>query len=254
MTTYRDKLLAGDGLIGTWIKTPSPLVSEVLGMSDLDMVCLDAEHAPFGRPEMDQCIASLRNAGMPVLVRVPIAEPAQILNALDCGATGVIAPHICTREQAEAFAKACRFGAGGRGYAGSTRAAGFTSIPMAKNLDVSKNETVVIAQIEDLEALENLDEIVAVEGIDCLFIGRIDLTVAYGAETPNDPRIIAAVKQICAAARKAEKRIGMFTPSLDELPSWKAEGASLFLLDSDQGFLLKGAAALSRQFKEKFNS
>lgn len=254
MATYRDRLLAGDGLIGTWVKTPSHLVAEVLGMSDLDMVCLDAEHAPFGRLEMDQCIATLRNAGMPVLVRVPVAEPAQILNALDCGATGVLAPHICTKEQAEAFAKACRYGAGGRGYAGSTRAGGFTTRPMAKNLGVSRNETVVIAQIEDLEALDNLDEIAAVEGLDCLFIGRIDLTVAYGAETPNDPRVIAAVEQICAAGRKVGKPVGMFTPSMDEIPEWKAKGASLFLLDSDQGFLLKGAAALAVQFKEKFNS
>lgn len=125
---------------------------------------------------------------------------------------------------------------------------------MAKKLGVSRNETVVIAQIEDLEALDNLDEIAAVEGLDCLFIGRIDLTVAYGAETPNDPRVIAAVEQICAAGRKVGKPVGMFTPSMDELPGWKAKGTSLFLLDSDQGFLLKGAAALVTQFKEKFNS
>lgn len=253
MSSFSDRVGRREGLIGTWVKTPSPVVCEILTKTGLDMVCLDAEHAPFGRSEMDSCIAMLRAMGMPALVRVPSAEPSHILNALDCGATGIVAPHICTADQAKALVKACHFGAGGRGYAGSTRAAGFTTTSLADNLNAAKRDTVVIAQIEDLEALDNLDEIVAVDGIDCLFVGRIDLTVAMGVGSPMDGEVLTAVERICDAGKKAGKPVGMFTPSIAEIPRWKTAGASLFLLDSDQGFLLKGAKALTDSFSENWN-
>lgn len=86
--TFRQRLLNSDLLVGTWIKTPSPIVCEVLGKSDLDVLCLDAEHAPFGRLELDACICATRAVGLTPLVRVPSADPHNILNALDCGATG----------------------------------------------------------------------------------------------------------------------------------------------------------------------
>ncbi len=254
VTSFSDRVRRSDGLIGTWVKTPSSVVCEILAVTDLDMVCLDAEHAPFGRSEMDSCIAVLRAMGMPALVRVPSAEPSHILNALDCGAIGIVAPHICSGDQARELVKACHFGAGGRGYAGSTRAAGFTTTSLADNLKAARRETVVIAQIEDLEALDNLDEITAVDGIDCLFVGRIDLTVAMGVESPMDDKVLSAVEQICAAGKKAGKPVGMFTPSIAEIPRWKAAGASLFILDSDQGFLLKSSKALTDNFRQNWNS
>lgn len=248
MKNFRKRLLAAEPLIGTWVKTPSPIIVEVLGLATLDVVCLDAEHAPFGRLEIDQSIAASRAAEMPVLVRVPSVEPHHILNALDCGATGIIAPHITSATQAEAFAKACRYGAGGRGYAGSTRAAGYTTIPMAKNLAANHEETVVIAQIEDLEALDVLDEIAAIEGIDCLFVGRIDLTVAYGADSPHNDRVVRAVEKICEVGKKHNKAVGMFCPSVSEVPRWRAAGTNLFLLGSEQSFILDGANALKESF------
>lgn len=254
MSFFADKVKRQEGLIGTWVKTPSPVVCEVLALTKMDMVCLDAEHAPFGRSEMDSCVAMLRAKAMPVLVRVPSAEPSHILNALDCGATGIVAPHICNADQARNLVKACHFGAGGRGYAGSTRAAGFTTSPMGDNLHNAKCDTVVVAQIEDLDALDNLDEIASVEGVDCLFVGRIDLTVAMGAKSPLEDGVMTAVERICAAGKKAGKPVGMFTPFIDEIPRWKAAGASLFLLDSDQGFMLKGANTMTDTFRESWNS
>ena len=93
-TAFRGRLLAGETLAGTFQKTPSPIVSEVLGLSALDAVCLDGEHAPFGRLETDLCIAALRAADMPSLVRVSSDSPHDIRNALDSGATGIVVPHV----------------------------------------------------------------------------------------------------------------------------------------------------------------
>ena len=114
-----------DLLVGTWIKTPSPIVCEVLGKSGLDALCLDAEHAPFGWLELDACITATRAGGLTPLVRVPSSNSAAILNALDCGATGVVVPHVKSAEDAEAVCLRSLHGPGGRGYSGATRAAGF---------------------------------------------------------------------------------------------------------------------------------
>jgi staphyloferrin B biosynthesis citrate synthase len=123
--TFKEKLLSREPLIGTWIKTPSRTVAEVLSCTDIDVLCLDAEHAPFDRDAIDAAIFPCRAAGKPVLVRTRSAAPTEILNALDCGATGVLLPHVRNRDEAGRAAAAAHFGPGGRGYAGSTRAAGF---------------------------------------------------------------------------------------------------------------------------------
>jgi 2-keto-3-deoxy-L-rhamnonate aldolase RhmA len=242
--TFKARLNAGDLLVGTFIKTPSPIVVEVLALTALDCLCLDAEHAPFDRRDIDLCVALARAADKPVLVRVPVTSPEQILGALDCGATGVVAPHVRSRAEAEALVRYAHYGAGGRGYAGSSRAAGYTTRTMADHLATSAANTAVIAQIEDPEAVDAIDEIAAVPGIDALFVGRADLTVAYGASSQDDPQVIAAVEKICAAGRRHGRPVGMFVARAEDVPLWRQHGATLFLLESDHAFLLKGAAAL----------
>ena len=226
------------------MKTPSPLVCEVLGKTDLDALCLDAEHAPFERLELDACIAATRASGLTPLVRVPTADPANILNALDCGATGIVVPHVTSQEDAEAICLRSLYGPGGRGYAGSTRSAEFGGKPIADQLCESADQTTIIAQIEDVNALDELDDIAGVERIDCLFVGRIDLTVALGKTDPSDSTVVAAVEKICAAGRKANTPVGMYVSNVDEAKRWIEKGASLFLLSSDQAFLMGGAQNL----------
>ncbi|MEM6898844.1 MAG: aldolase/citrate lyase family protein [Pseudomonadota bacterium] len=238
-------------LIGTFIKTPSAMICEVMGRSDLDVICLDAEHSPFDRRDVNDCILALEHVGKPSLVRVPANRPEYILNALDCGASGVLVPHVITGEDAAALAENAHFGTG-RGYAGSTRAAGYGARKMAEHKAKSAESTVVIAQIEDAEALDHLDDIFAVGGIDAFFIGRADLSVSLGTEGPNDAAVIEAVEAICAKGQEAGVCIGMFTANLDELPKWRALGASLFLLGSDHSFMLKGAAELTVKVRSYF--
>jgi len=249
VATFRHRLLSKEILIGTFVKTPSPIICEVLGLTELDTVCLDAEHAPFGRIELDNCVQALRAAQMPSLIRVAANSQEYILQALDYGATGVVVPHVTTPEQAEAVVKAARFGEGGRGYAGSTRAAGYTTKPMQKHLNDSATETTVIAQIEDPAAVAAIDEICSVDGIDCLFIGRSDLTVALKADSPHDDEVIKAVEKVCRAGQGSGKTIGMFVPDDTEAKKWMAQGATLFLLSSDHTFIINGANRLIEALK-----
>jgi 2-keto-3-deoxy-L-rhamnonate aldolase RhmA len=208
------------------------------------MVCIDAEHAPFGRQEQDHCIAALRASNMPSLVRVPAAHPELLLSALDSGATGVVVPHVKSPDMAEGVVAAAHYGRGGRGYTVSTRAAGYSSRSMTTHLASSRESTVVVAQIEDVEGVDSISAIANVPGIDCLFVGRIDLTVAMGATSPEDPDVVAAVEAVCAAGLEARVPVGMFLSNLEELPAWKERGASLFMLSSDQAFIQQGTRDL----------
>ena len=239
------RLGAGELIVGTFVKTPAPILIEVLGLTALDCLCLDAEHAPFDRAAIDGCVMAARAGGIDLLVRTPSAAPEHILNALDCGATGVVIPHVRSADEARAAVRACHYGPGGRGYAGSSRAAGYTTRTMADHRAASAARTVIVAQIEDPEAIDGIDAIAQVDGIDALFVGRVDLTVAYGADSQDDPRVVAAVEAVCAAGRRHGRPVGMFLARVGDVPLWRDRGASLFLLGSDHSFLLDGAARLA---------
>jgi 2-keto-3-deoxy-L-rhamnonate aldolase RhmA len=246
--SFRDRLRTGDLLAGTWVKTPHHHVVEVLSLSPLDVLVLDAEHAPFDRSTLDSCILAARASGKPILVRPASGAHEQILNALDCGADGVIVPHVRSAEEAREIVRACHYVPGGRGYAGSSRAAGYTTLGMAKHRANAQNVTV-IAQIEDVEAVERIEEIAAVEGLDALFIGRADLTISYGVDSPDDAIVVAAVERICAAGQAAGRTVGMFLGRVGDVPLWRSKGASFYILQSDHEFLLSGARALDSAIK-----
>ena len=246
--TFRKRLTDGDLLIGTFLKTPSPIVAEVLSLSDLDVFCVDTEHAPFGRLETDLCIGAFRTADRPSLVRISNDSPTEIRNALDSGATGILVPHVTSAEQAAAIVKAAHFGEGGRGFAGSSRAADYTTKPMADHIADSRERTTVVVQIEDIAALEHVAQIAAVDGVDALFVGRFDLAVAM-QKNPADAEVIATVRDICTAGQSVGTAVGMFTSNLDEIPEWRQAGASLFLLSSDQSMILSGANALAQAIR-----
>jgi 2-keto-3-deoxy-L-rhamnonate aldolase RhmA len=246
----KQSLAQNKPLIGTFIKTPHFHNTEVLAHTNLDVLCLDAEHAPFDRADLDTCVLAAKSQQMPVVIRVPNTENSTLLNALDLGADGIVLPHILNAEHARSVVKKCFYGPDGRGYAGSTRSAGYTTKKIADNLANNQNQTCVIAQIEDLEAVDDIDAICQVEGIDCIFIGRMDLTVALEQTNASHPDVLAAVEKVVSAANKYSKSCGMFVADLSELPRWISLGVSLFLLGSDHGFMLSGARQLQQKFAD----
>jgi 2-keto-3-deoxy-L-rhamnonate aldolase RhmA len=249
IAAFREHLRAGRPLVGTFLKTPSAAMSEILGKSGLDCVCIDAEHAPFDRSALDAVLLAARAEDLPSLVRVALGDSAHILNALDLGATGVVVPHITSAAAASEAARVSRYGPDGRGFAGSTRAAGYTTRTMAEIIADANAASCVIAQIEDASAVEQIDEIAAVPGIDCLFIGQMDLTVSLGVSSPNDPTLIAAVERICEAGKRHGRSVGMFTPTVEEAGRWRDCGASFFLIGSDQAWVLHAARELATTFQ-----
>ncbi len=250
MNNFKQRLADKQPLLGTFIKTPHHHNTEVLSTLGFDALCLDAEHAPFDRGDLDRCILAAKAHQQQVVVRIANDSHDSILNRLDLGADGVVVPHVKSASQLERVIKSCYFGHNGRGYAGSTRMAGYTTRNILQNIEHNRSNTTIIAQIEDLDALHELSDICQVDGLDCLFIGRMDLTVALGETDPNAPKVLETVSRIVEIANKHNLATGMFIANLDELDHWLKQRVSLFLLGSDHSFMLAGAKQLQAKFAQ----
>lgn len=248
-STFRQRMLAGDKLVGTFLKTPTSHATEILGDLGYDFVVIDQEHGPFDRTSSDIALMAARATDTPALVRVPGTE--SILSVLDCGATGVLVPHVKSAAQAREIAALFRYRGGSRGFATSTRAGRYTGVPMWRHIADSDAQMVFVAQIEDPVALDEIDAIAAVEGVDALFIGRGDLTAAFGNEAKDPPEVISAVERIAEAGRKANKPISVYVGNATEAAWLGSLGANVFVLSSDQGFLRQAAASGLREVRDK---
>ena len=246
---FRARMLSGELLCGTFLKTPAYELVEVLAQSELDFICLDGEHAPFDRARMDQCLAIARALDLPVLVRVGASTPENVLQALDSGAVGIVAPHIDSPAKAQELARMARFGHGGRGYAGSSRWAGFATRGMPDLLAQSRDETVVIAQIEEPEAVDRVDQIAAIEGVDGLFVGPADLSVAYGYNHQTSEELAAAFARVGTAAREAGKTCMTFAAKPEATDALKAAGVTMFFMASEQSWLRDTASDVARRLR-----
>jgi staphyloferrin B biosynthesis citrate synthase len=246
---FKARMAAGDRLVGTFVKTPEVNVIEVMALAGLDFICLDAEHCAFDRGRMDACLAIARALDLPTLVRVGAATPQDILQALDSGAVGVVVPHVDSVAKAEMVAKAAHFGRGGRGFAGSTRWAGFAARTMAEVL-AQDSETVVIAQIEEPEGVDVVEQIAAVEGIDALFAGPADLSVGFGKTSVGSPELDAAMTRIGAAARAVDKVYVSWMADAGTATDWIRYGISVFVVGSDHALMLAQARDVAKAVRK----
>ncbi|OAN84348.1 aldolase [Jannaschia sp. EhC01] len=243
MANFRTTVATNRPLAGTFMKTPSVDILEVLILSGLDFVCIDCEHAPFDRQTLNACLALARAADFPVLIRVPSGTPENIGAALDLGAVGIVVPHVTDAETAAKVAKAARYGHGGRGYAGSTRWAGYATRTMPDLLAQSRDETIVIAQIEDPEAVEAAEVIAATPGIDALFLGPADLTVAYGQTDQDCPEMHAAMARVGEAAAAHGKAYMTFVANAERAKALRKYGFGAVFIASEHAWILAGARA-----------
>jgi 2-keto-3-deoxy-L-rhamnonate aldolase RhmA len=248
MPTFRQRLLNRDLLVGTFLKTPTTHATEILGDLGFDFVVIDEEHAPFDRAQTDVLLLAARASHVAGVVRVPSAAPAGLLSVLDCGADAVLVPHVVSAEMARRVVAACRYRSGSRGFSASARAGRYGGLAMWEHVDAADASVAVIAMIEDPEAVEHIDEILAVEGLDAIFIGRGDLTVSYGAPTRDAPVIQDAVARIIAAAARAGTPVCLMTDSVAEAKTFADGGASAFIVASDQAFMRKAARAALTEF------
>jgi 2-keto-3-deoxy-L-rhamnonate aldolase RhmA len=246
---FRRRLKAREHLLGTFLKIPTTHATEILGLLGFDFVVFDQEHAPLGPDAIDLMVLAARASNIAGIVRVGDPSDANILSVLDCGASGVLVPHVATVEKAEAIVSACRYRSGHRGFANTTRAGGFGQVSFSDHMDVQDSEVACIAMIEDVDALKEIDGIVRVKGLDALFIGRGDLTAALGAPSMTSPETHEIVAPIMDAARAADMPVIMLCPDRADSIAMAKLGASAFMASSDYGFLISAARQALAEFE-----
>lgn len=243
MTGFRKKCIGFNRAIGTFCAIPHPVAVEVIATAGFDFLCIDWEHSQIGRERIEDLVRAADVHGTPAMVRVPGHAPEWIAAALDAGAAGVLVPRISTAPQAKAAVSATRYPPLGERGVGPGRASGYGyRIP---DYLASANESLVLAiQIETAEGLANIDEIVAVEGVDVVFVGPGDLSVSIGAFGPGGTeKLESAIRQIAAASRAVGRVCGIFRPTADDIGKWSADGITFYLLGSDTMLLGAGLAA-----------
>jgi 4-hydroxy-2-oxoheptanedioate aldolase len=243
MSSFRSTCFAHDRLVGTFVAIPHPVAVEVVAGAGPDFICIDAEHSQIGRELIENLIRAADVHHVPTMVRVPGHAPESIAGVLDAGAAGVLVPRVSTAAQAQAAVAATRYPPLGERGVGPGRAAGY-GYRIPDYLKSANDSLVLAVQIETAEGLRNVDAIVAVEGIDVIFIGPGDLSVSLDAMGPDGAvRLEAAILTITKSAAKAGKTVGIFRPSPDDVDRWSKSGISFYLLASDTMFLGASLAA-----------
>lgn len=226
----RTKQLVGTDKVAVGCLMPyaSPSLVEVLGVTGFDFVTFDLEHEPFDPGTVSDLIRAAELVGMTAIVRVPASEAVHAL--LGAGAQGVWVPDLRGRAHAESIVELTRFAPQGRRtYYTQTRAAQYgIGIDEADWVARADRELLVVAMIEDIRLLDELDEILALEGIDGFHIGTLDLAQSMGRPSPERVREVVAeiVQRIVAAGRLAS--VGVVTPwNLESIPEMIARGARM---------------------------
>ena len=247
--SFKRSLKAGRAQIGLWSSLSSNYTVEVIAGAGFDWLLLDTEHSPN---DLENLLTQLQAAAPypshPV-VRVPWNDMVTIKRVLDVGAQSLLVPYVSTRNEAESAVSYTRYPpAGARGVAGTTRATRFGRI--ADYARRAHEELCLLVQLETQGALDNLEAICAVDGVDGVFIGPADLHASLGhpGEIAN-PKVKPLIDDAIRRIRKAGKAPGILTPNEADARHWLQCGALFVAVGADVGILARGAEALAAKFK-----
>jgi 4-hydroxy-2-oxoheptanedioate aldolase len=236
----------------SWMTIPSPQLAGQLARLPIEGVCLDMQHGTIGFSDAAPLIAAISSAGRPAIARILWNEPGLIGQVLDAGAAAVIVPMVNSKEQAEAAVKAAKYPPlGGRSWGGYTAFQTYGLSP-ADYLKKANSITQVFAMIETQAALDAVEEIAAVPGLDGLFVGPSDLSIALSKGAGIDKtakHTLDAMKLIAAAAAKNNLVAGAFAGSADVINTYAAMGYTFMAGAVDVDLLQAGAESLIKAVK-----
>lgn len=247
------RLRAGETVFTAWCGLSAPIVAETIAREGFSAVTLDQQHGLYDMAATAAAIAAIRMTGSSPIVRVPLGDFAVASRVLDFGAEAVIAPMINTVEDARAFIAAAKYPPMGERSWGPHRATTLAGIPDQKvYLREANALTMTFAMIETRAALANIDAIAATEGIDALFVGPSDLSIALTDGTTLDPHsqeVEAALEKVLAAAKKAGKIAGLYCANAERAMATAKRGFRFLAVGSDLAFLRAGTAAQVKGLK-----
>lgn len=229
----RKRLDAGEPVLGTFQILDSMMVSEMAAAAGFDFIVVDREHGSMTTETAMQMCAGAQAKDVDPVVRVAEGSKARIQRALDLGASGVQVPQVETEHDARRAVDAARFHPiGERGLSPYGRAGDYQGDP---EFTTEQNEqTTLIVQVEGEDAIENLDAILTVEGIDVLFIGPYDLSQSLGIPGDiEDERVRKSMEDIIERAARTDTIVGTYADTIDQARGWIEAGVTYVTLSED---------------------
>jgi 2-keto-3-deoxy-L-rhamnonate aldolase RhmA len=229
-----------------------PWLTELVGRLGYDVVWFDLEHRPFGYDKIDPVALACRATGMDLMVRIRKGGYDSPMRALEFGANGILVPHCRSAVEARQWAEWVRFPPNGRrGLDGSGADADYGLADPHEYITHASREIFLVVQIEDREAVDSVEEIAAVDGVDGLFVGPGDLSLSYG--TPFEfehPLLIDAMNRVNCASRKTGKWWGTATGNPEAAQKALDRGARMIVAGVDHTFLLRGFQKASQEYSQ----
>ena len=222
----KEKIKAGETAYGVFINLGCPSIVEIIGLIGFDFALIDAEHGPMDLETCERMVKAADNVNITPLVRIAMNIQQNILRYLDFGALGVQLPLLNTKADAENVVRSVKYRPEGRrGLAGVRANSWGLTGPLSDYVQEANRETMVITQIETMEAVENLEEILTVPGIDVVFIGPTDLSSAMGYPgQAKHPEVQKMIDDLVKKIHAAGKAIGTIAYDLDTLRKRKEQG------------------------------
>ena len=232
----------GEAVVNGWLSIPSAFSAEVMAHQGFDSLTVDMQHGVIDYQVAVTMLQSISTTPVMPLARVPWNDPARLMKILDAGAYGVICPMVNTRDEAEALVRACKYPPRGYRSWGPVRA----SIYAGSDYGDHANDTlVVMPMIETAEALKNLDDILSVPGVDAVYVGPSDLSLALGCKPrldQTDPPVVEAQLKIVAACKRHGVAAGIHNNTANYALKMIAAGYQFVTLASESRFMAAKAA------------
>ena len=246
---FRQRLLACEKLLGTMQTLNSPAISEMLAEIGFDWIFVDAEHAVFELSDVQAILQAVGNE-ISCLVRIPQLGEAYIKQFLDLGASGIIIPQVNSAEQARSVVQFSRYSPLGSRGVGLGRAHRY-GLKFQEYVESANDEVVVVVQAEHIDAVNNIESIVQVTGIDCVLVGPYDLSASMNKTGQVDhPEVIDAINHITTVCRDAKMPLGIFGVNADSICHYAQQGFTLLVAGTDTILLSQSAKKLLSIMRE----
>ena len=230
--SLKDALRQNKTLIGTLVTTSSPEVAEVLTLAGFDWLFIDLEHGNLSIQDAQRVIQVVAGRCFTV-VRVPDATDENVKRVLDTGCDGIIAPHVNSADEARKIVALAKYPPEGERSVGLGRAQGY-GLNFADYIASANAHTSVIVQIEHQNAVNSVDQILQVQGIDALFIGPYDLSGSMGLlGQVSDTKVVAAIDKVHSACARSNMPLGIFCTTAEQSSAAIKKGAQIVAVGTD---------------------
>ena len=248
----RKKVLAGECVYGTMIRQArDPGAPSIFAAAGYDFVFIDMEHGNYNMETVAGLIRGAKSAGIAPVIRIPRLETFFISRVLDAGAEGIMIPMTSTREQAEEIVRFSKYNPlGQRGFGNQTGQTDYKPFKTPDFMKESNEHTLIIAQIETQEAVENVDSILSVEGIDVGLIGPNDLSISLGIpDQMGSEMIIRAIDKVVVTAKKKGKASGIHIGNIEAIRRWRTKGMTVLAYSTDISFIYNASKSSLEELK-----